>query len=185
LTTTTEQSAGQLADQAAPESHDDPMARAEAQARENIADFAAMAEAIVGLAELVTQKAGTLALDQLVRGRYLTQECAVRVWRRSGRQDTPPQPLPGIREYREQFGYRRPGELDNSGPRPVSRSVTFDSDDRRKRATAQAEERRYNREIAERVQLRPGAADFRERHPELNMTRPPGSDLYAEERARP
>jgi len=162
----------------------DRQARADAQTRENIADFAAMAEAIVGLAEMVTQRAGMLALDQLVRGRYLTQECAVSVWRRSGRQDTPPQPLPGIREYREQFGYRRPGELDNSGPRPVSRSVTFNPDDARKRASALAEERRYNTEIAQRGQLRTGAAAFRARHPELEMTRPPGSDLDAEERAQ-
>lgn len=173
LTTTTEQSAAER------------RAQAEAQARENIADFAAMAEAIVGLAEALTAKQGTLALDQLVRQRFLTQECAVRVWRRSGREQAPVQPLPGIKEYREQFGYRRPGELDNSGPRPVSRSVNFDNDDARKRAAGLADERRYNREIAERGQLGPGAAAFRARHPELDMSRSPDSDLATEEGARP
>ena len=162
----------------------DPHAEAQARARENMADFAEMASAIVGLAELVTQKAGTLALDQLVRGRYLSQECAVRVWRRSGRQDAPAPPLPGIREYREEFGYRRPGELDNSGPCPVSRSVTFSVDEPRKRASALAEERRYNAEIAQRGRLRPEAAAFRARHPELDMARPPDSDLDTEERAQ-
>jgi hypothetical protein len=150
------------------------------------ADFAAMASAIVGLAEALTGKSGTLALDQLVRQQILTQETAVRVWNRSGRKMAAVRSAADeIAELRRTIGFgRRPGELDNSGPRPVSRSVTFGSDDGRKRASAVAEERRYQREIAERGQLRPASAEFRERHPELNMTRPPGSDLYAEERAR-
>lgn len=87
MTTTTDQAAAER------------QAQAEAQAREYILDFAAMASAIVSLAEAITAKQGTLALDQLVRQRYQTQDAAARVWRRSGRQDAPAFAMPGIKEY--------------------------------------------------------------------------------------
>jgi hypothetical protein len=158
----------------------DRKAQADGAAREAAADALALFSGYVGVAELVTGKAGTAALDQLVRQRALTPDEAARIWRRSGRQDAPAAPEMTLQQYRQQFGYRRPQEIDNSGPRPVGRSVAFDPDDARKRAAAVAEDRRYHREIAERGQLRPEVASFRRRN-RLDRSVVPGTDFAVQE----